>query len=299
MRVLEATDFYYPWIAGPAPFIRNLSSGLVDRGHDVVIVCPSTTGSPYDEHGRPPAHRVRTWAVPFGYNLRSGLPYFDARRFVRAWRPDVVHIHHPFPISSIALVVARSEGIPVVATNHTVPSCTLFGLQNTMLYGPVSSVFGAYLKALLGKCSIVTTPTATAAAMLHDIGYRGSIRPVSNGVDTTRFRPLDSVAPRSGDVPTVLYTGRLDDDKDMDTVIDAIPHVLEKQPARFRIGGEGTDRARLEAKVAGMGLSHAVEFTGYVSDIDLPHVYASADLYVIASRVELQSLSTMEAMGQS
>jgi glycosyltransferase involved in cell wall biosynthesis len=45
-----------------------------------------------------------------------------------------------------------------------------------------------------------------------------------------------------------------------------------------------------------MNLQRFVEFTGYVSDAELTEVYQSAALYAISSRVELQSISTLEAM---
>jgi 1,2-diacylglycerol 3-alpha-glucosyltransferase len=304
VKVLEATDFYYPWIAGPAPFIRNLSIGLVNRGHEVVIACPSPSGRPFDENGPPRTHRVRTWPVPFGYRLRAGIPMGDMNRFVARWRPDIVHLHHPFPISAAAMIAARRHKIPVVATNHTIPECTLFGLRNSPLYKPAQAAFSAYINGFLKRAEVVTTPTESAAGMLRSMGFTGFVRAISNGVDTGRFRPAEADDDRPGgadadkenEPPVVLYTGRLDDDKDMDTFVDAIPHVLEAIPARFRIGGEGTDRARLETRVRAMGLSDAVEFTGYVPDAGLPAVFRGASLYAISSRVELQSISTLEAM---
>jgi len=294
VRVLEVTDFYYPWIAGPAPFIRNLSVGLAERGHDVVIACPSPTGNPYDEPDSPPRHRVRTFPVPFGYRLRAGFPLVDLARFMRSWRPDVVHIHHPFPISLAAVLSAKMHGIPVVATNHTIPECTLFGIRSSSWYRPAERALAVEIKLVLRSADAVTTPTTTAANMLRELGFRGAVTPISNGVDTTRFRPDPDT--RTADIPTILYTGRLDDDKDMDTLIQALPTVLSQVDAKVRIGGEGTDRIRLERLVADMGLSRQVSFTGYVSDEDLPAVYREATVYCISSRVELQSISTLEAM---
>lgn len=293
MKVLEATDFYYPWIAGPAPLIRNLADGLTVRGHEVIIACPSPTGSPYEEEPSPCRHRVRTWPSPFGYHLRVGFPAVDMWRLVKLWRPDVVHIHHPFPISLAALLAARSHNVPVVATNHTIPGCALFGIKGSLLFKPANALLSAHIRLVLSRADMVTTPTRTAASMLKDLGFTGQVRAISNGVDTERFRPS---AEKKEPIPTILYTGRLDDDKDMNTFVDAVPHVLSRVNAFFRIGGEGTDRARLERRVADLGVTHAVRFTGYVGDGELSAVYRTAHLYAISSRVELQSISTLEAM---
>jgi 1,2-diacylglycerol 3-alpha-glucosyltransferase len=295
VRILEATDFYYPWIAGPAPFIQNLSTGLAELGHDVSIVCPSPTGRPYTEPGNPEHHRVRTWSVPVGYQLRAGFPLVDLAGYSRAWRPDIVHIHHPFPISLSALSFAKLGHIPVVATNHTIPECSLYGMRNSRWYGPAHSTFAFYLRHVLHRADAVTTPTATAANMLRRLGFDRTVVPISNGVDMDRFRPPADEQPHEAE-PIVLYTGRLDAEKDMDTLIGAIPHVLEHVTARFRIGGEGADRARLERLVKDLGVAHAVSFTGYASEQELPAVYQSSSVYAISSPVELQSISTLEAM---
>src|SRR5579862_3436961 len=155
MRILEATDFYYPWIAGPAPFIQNLSRGLVNCGHEVVIACPSPTGRPYDELGSPRLHRVRTFPIPFGYRLRAGIPLVDMHRVVRTWQPDVIHFHHPFPISVAAVFAAKTQHIPLVATNHTIPECTLYGLQRTPVRRPATIALSAYIRMILNRADAV------------------------------------------------------------------------------------------------------------------------------------------------
>lgn len=64
----------------------------------------------------------------FGPLQRAMLPvrplysFEDARairRHIRETRPDVVHLHNPFPLISPYVVrVAKSEGVPVVQTVH-------------------------------------------------------------------------------------------------------------------------------------------------------------------------------------
>jgi len=93
--------------------------------------------------------------------------------------------------------------------------------------------------------------------MLEHMGFHGSVEAISNGVDVKRFSPASLARRRAGpsDPPIVLYTGRLDEDKDVDTLIRAIPLVLREVSAVFRVGGEGTDRARLE-RLPQFGLNH-------------------------------------------
>ena len=47
MRIVIATAVYYPMINGVAVFSHNLAVGLVERGHEVMVICPSQTGKNY------------------------------------------------------------------------------------------------------------------------------------------------------------------------------------------------------------------------------------------------------------
>ena len=44
MKIVISTDVYYPMINGVAVFSRNLAGGLKKRGHQVMVLAPSTTG---------------------------------------------------------------------------------------------------------------------------------------------------------------------------------------------------------------------------------------------------------------
>ncbi len=46
MRVLMLTDLYPPFIGGIEQHVRNLSHGLVERGHEVTVATMSVDGQP-------------------------------------------------------------------------------------------------------------------------------------------------------------------------------------------------------------------------------------------------------------
>lgn len=244
--------------------------------------------------------RVRTVPIPVGFNLRAAItPGVDAARWLAAERPDVLHIHHPFPLSTAAARLGRSRGIPVVATNHTVPACTLWGIRGTPLYRPAGRAFGWWIKTVLESCTAVTTPTASAAREVRDLGYAGDIEVISNGVDILRFSPGSPdrglrVALSLDERPVVLYTGRLDAEKDMPTWLRAA--AASRLDVQFLVGGKGTDRAACESLAQDLGLADRVRFLGYLSDEEYPGLYRLADLYFITGPVELQSITTLEAV---
>ena len=304
MRVGLVTDFYFPWIGGPATVIRNLGHGLAERGHSVALLAPSIERSASQEwDGHMLVSRVGTVPVPFGYHMRSPLlPLPYVRRWLQVTQPDVIHIHHPFPISATALGLARRRSLPVVATNHTVPECSLWGLQGHQIaYRVADRALSAYIVKFLQSADRVATPTETAASALRLLGYRGEIHCISNGIDTEHFKPKpasNDLKDRLGldDRPVVLYTGRLDAEKQMDVWLRAADIVRRNSDVQFVVGGNGSDRPRLEELSHELKLDTHVTFIGYVSDDDFPLLYNLADVYFVTSPVELQSIATLEAI---
>jgi glycosyltransferase involved in cell wall biosynthesis len=241
--------------------------------------------------------------VPFGFNLRAALsPGNEVERWLTEAAPDVVHIHHPFPLSWTAASRARRRGLPVVATNHTVPECTLWGVRNIpVAYQASAFLFGRWILRLLNQCRAVATPTETAAGALREMGYERGIRAISNGVDTDRFKPAkpsDSLRQRFGldDRPVVLYTGRLDAEKEMDVWLRAAAIVLRSADVQLLVGGNGPERTKLEKLSRDLGIQSHVCFAGYLDDWEFAGIYSLAQVYCITSRVELQSISTLEAL---
>ncbi len=100
--------------------------------------------------------------------------------------------------------------------------------------------------------------------------------------------------------PRILTVGRLtttDTYKGFDTLIEAVPLVLEKFPtARLRIVGTGDDQPRLTALADQLGVGASVDFLGAVSDESLRAEYAGCDLFALLSRKEGFGLVYLEAM---
>jgi glycosyltransferase involved in cell wall biosynthesis len=211
-------------------------------------------------------------------------------------------VHHPFPLGFATVRAARGLGIPVVAVNHTIPECSLYGMRDVRgLYPFAVGAFRRYLIWFLQQASAICTPTETAARLLRGMPVRRPVEVISNGIDTLRFTPTaDPRAARAmlglPEKPIVLYTGRLDDEKDMPTWIRAAAMALKEVDAHLVIGGQGTARPALERLARDLGIEQHVTFPGYYPVAQLPRLYQSASVYCITSAVELQSISTLEAL---
>jgi glycosyltransferase involved in cell wall biosynthesis len=83
-----------------------------------------------------------------------------------------------------------------------------------------------------------------------------------------------------GQPPVILGVGRLNDQKDFLTLIQAFAQMRQQQPARLMILGEGEERARLEQSIASLGISADVSLPGFVAN---PYSYMAAAAVVVLS----------------
>ncbi len=85
--------------------------------------------------------------------------------------------------------------------------------------------------------------------------------------------------------------------KGFDEVMDQLPWLLEREPdLAYLVVGDGTDRPRLEAKAAGLGLPGRIVFTGRIPDEEKADHYRLADVYVMPSYGEGFGFVFLEAM---
>ncbi len=81
--------------------------------------------------------------------------------------------------------------------------------------------------------------------------------------------------------PQLVYVGRLENEKLVDDLIDVAVHLRESGRAYvLRIVGDGTERSRLERRVAEEGVQGSVVFYGYMSSIDVAKILSNSDLFV-------------------
>jgi glycosyltransferase involved in cell wall biosynthesis len=177
-----------------------------------------------------------------------------------------------------AIMAKRRFGIPYVTT---------YGFW----YGQLSQsrpkrVLKAVVERLgLRHAAAVIATTEELRARAAKLAPRVEIIP--NGVDLRLFRPLNAeYAPGR----RILYVGRLSAEKNLQTVVEA----TASAGAMLRLAGSGPLRADLHARAKAQGA--LVEFLGVVEQAKLPAVYASSDVFVLASFTEGHPKVLLEAM---
>lgn len=291
LRILIGADTFPPDVNGAARFAERLACGLAGRGHDVHVVAPSPVGRAGVSrvHGVT-VHRLRSrrWPLHSGFRVCPPWAALPATADVlRSVEPDVVHVQSHFSVGRGLAVAAEQTYRPLVATNHFMPE-NLFAHSAVPagLHGAAAWLMWRDLSRVYRRADVVTAPTPRAVALLGEAARIAAV-PVSCGIDHTAYRS----APE-GDVPTVLFVGRLDPEKRVDELIRAFAQL--RPAARLEVIGEGVRLA--EWRGLAERLDVPATFRGFVSEDDLRAAYARAAVFAMPGVAELQSLATLEAM---
>lgn len=297
LRVLVGADTFAPDVNGAARFAERLSAGLAGRGHDVHVVSPSPDGRARTERlGAVTVHRVASVRTPVHDTFRVARPWRvagDVRRLVEGLAPDVVHPQSHFPVSRALAGAASSVGVPLVMTNHFMPE-NLFGHARVPGVLQRSAAAWAWrdLARVFARAGVVTAPTPRAVELLERSGGVLGARAVSCGIDLDGYG-RDEVPDGP---PTVLFVGRLDEEKRVGELLRALAALPASVPARLEVVGEGSCRQEWEELARALGLDGRVAFLGRVDEAGLRRAYARCTLFCMPGVAELQSLATLEAM---
>ncbi|NDK31280.1 glycosyltransferase [Nesterenkonia haasae] len=302
LTVLIAADTYPPDVNGASIFGYRLAIHMTARGHRVHIAAARPGPGPdvVEHHDEATIHRFRSFKAPTHEYHRLCLPWLvepAMRRLVAEIEPDVVHVQCHYMIGKAAILAAEAARVRTVATNHFMP-------ENLDPFLPFPKWFKRIVAKnswrdmgrLMGKASVVTTPTPLAADTMLAKGGFEHVLPLSNGIDVDYYStaPDEPIAQR--DKPTVLFVGRLAVEKNVDVLIDAVAKTDPELEINAEIIGDGEQRDKLRDQTAELGIEDRINFRGHVDDADLREAYIAADAFCQPGTSELQSLVSLEAM---
>lgn len=289
MKIAFFTETFLPKVDGIVTRLTKTVQHLVAAGDEVLIFCPE--GAPRRYMG---AEVVGVPALPLPLypELKLALPRPAVSEALERFAPDLVHVVNPAVLGLGGIWLAKTRGLPLVASYHTHLPKYLehygMGMLEPLLWELLKA---AHNQARLNLC--------TSTAMVEELAGKGIQHTAlwQRGVDTELFRPeLRSEAMRArlhgshddtGNL--LLYIGRLSAEKQ----IERIRPVLEALPqARLALVGDGPHRQQLERLFDGT----ATTFVGYLAGEELASAYASGDAFLFPSSTETLGLVLLEAM---
>lgn len=305
LRVAMFTNNFFPFIGGVPISIDRLRRGLRALGHQVLVVAPRYDGraeiDPEPDTIRIPS--LMKMGKKNEFRVANLLSFRNLAK-AAAFRPDIVHLHHPFWLGSAGLFMARRLGVPAVYTYHT-------RLEHYSHFVPLPGalfrnlISHAMIKRFANRCDAVVVPTESVEDYLRTIGVRSAIFVQPTGIEYDRFqrvKPAELQDLRSrlgiGGEKVLVSISRLSREKNIDFMLDAVNGLVQRSKVRFRlvIVGHGADLERLTDRIRAMGLQDRVLLTGAVPPEEIPLYCRLGDVFVFASRSETQGMVILEAM---
>jgi glycogen(starch) synthase len=310
-RVLMLAWEYPPRIVGGiARHVHELSRALAARGAQVDVLTAFHPGAPTEEVmpvGKGQVRVLRAGAPPLIaldfisdiHQLNFGL----LQRLLTDGQTDYDLVHaHDWLVAFAARTLRHGKGLPLVATIHATEAGRNQGIHTPLQHYIDSIEWLLTYDAWRVICCTRAMRTEVEGALRVP---PDKVRVIPNGIDPPRLTHSDS--PRAlalfrrqwaaPDERIVLFVGRLVREKGVETLLDAVPAVVAAHPrAKFVVAGEGDMRAELIARAADRGMGAKVVFPGFVSEADLPRLYAVAEVAVFPSLYEPFGIVALEAM---
>ncbi|GAB3301836.1 glycosyltransferase family 4 protein [Parasphingorhabdus pacifica] len=327
MRVALLSYRSKPHCGGQGVYVRHLSRGLLEQGHDVEVF----SGQPYpdldpgvrltevpsldlyrdsDPFRTPHPREIRdaTDLMELGTMWTAGFP--EPRTFsrrvakmlrARAGEFDIVHDNQSLGSGLLSLPQA---GLPLVATVHhpithdrRVELDAAGTLRRKLGIRRWYSFLGMQARVARSIPQLLTVSHSSADDISADFDVpHERIRVVPLGVDSTIFRPPEAervpgriVAMASADTPL----------KGIGTLLEAVAKLRTERATELVLVASPTPGGPTERMIDDLGITDAVRTVSGVSDEELAALLGSAEIACVPSLYEGFSLPTVEAMACS
>lgn len=297
LGVCMISTHYYPHIGGAEKQIERLSSWLVDHDIETIVVTKSVPDSPrYEKHKGVEIYRVPTLPgkIPaaISFIIMALWTLFQQRH-----KYSIIHSHQVFSPTTIGLIASWLFGRKLVVNLHRGGQMgdihkllrnKSIGERRVQLMNRNADAFIAISEEIYQEL----VATGTDQAKIHK---------VYNAVDPDEFYPVEADQKRvlrdqlqiPQDIPIVIFVGRLEEEKGVPILVEAIAKT--KEDLHLIIIGSGT----LEQNISDMiqaddSLRDKVSMLG--RKYNIAEYLQASDIWVLPSYTEGLPVSMLEAM---
>jgi glycosyltransferase involved in cell wall biosynthesis len=310
-----AAEIGFEEAGGQNVYVRYVGETLAKLGWQVDMFTRKVkSDDPTIVQHSPHCRTIRLVAGPERFIPRDEIfeymPQFvDAfEAFCRHERICYPLIHTNYWLSAwIGLQLKARHQIQLVHTYHSL-GAVKYQITNQPAIAPIRLNIE---KQILEQadCIIATSPQEQEYLRTL-VSKQGNVKIIPYGTDVKTFHTIPKAEARAklgldGDEQIVLYVGRFDPRKGIETLIRASAQTKAFAEGNLKlviVGGscpdriDGQERNRIEQIVQETGLTERTLFAGQVKHNMLPFYYAAADVCVIPSHYETFGLVAIEAM---
>lgn len=287
MKVLQLGKFY-PIKGGVERVMEIFTEGLAERGYASDMLCASHDGALEDIIISEESRIMRTpTLIKVAATMISPMMIWRLRQICRDY--DIIHIHHPDPMATLALFLSGYKGRVVLHWHSDILK------QKTLLrfFAPLQHWLIKRADLILGTSPIYVEQSP----FLQGVQTKTSYLPI--GIDPTPWLAdeVKELRQRYTGKKIVYNMGRLVPYKGYHHLIEAM--ALLPEDYVLLIGGDGPLRAELEALVRALKLEQRVEILGYVPSGMKAAYFGACDVFCLSSTIKTEAYAIVQVEAMS
>ncbi|MDE6798639.1 MAG: glycosyltransferase [Ruminococcus sp.] len=291
IKILEVNKAYFPHTGGIETLVKQYSEELGKYKNIELrtLVCRDGIGKTCSENING-VRLTRTGSFGTYFSCPVSMSFLKIFRKMSA-NADIIHIHVPFPLADLALLLSGYSGKVIVSWHSDVVKQK----KLLRLYKPL-------MKYLLNRADCILVATEGhiyGSEFLPEYRHKCRILPYGiNPADYLNIQKIPFLTEKATNPKSikVFFTGRLVYYKGVDVLINAFRNV--KNNCELFIAGTGIIESKLKEKVRKYGLNDRVHFLGFLPDKQLKQAFSDCDIFVLPSveRSEAFGIVQLEAM---
>ena len=292
MDILITVGIFPPDIGGPASFVPNIAKYLINKGHNVKIICLS------DKEHLTYKDDINVIRI----NRNSPIIFRWLKTIVKIYsnskKSDLIFVNGLGTETTIANLFIRKKvirkivGDPVwerVYNKNLIDESFDDFQENN--HGLSISLQKMIRNWSINKSNLIITPSQHLKNFIDKIGFDKNIFVINNGVS---IKQLNKVV-LENNIIQLLVVSRLVSQKNIDSIIKAVK-VMENENIILNIVGDGSEINNLKLLVKKYELDKKINFIGKIENTKLNEYLKNADIFIQASDYEGLPHSILEAM---
>ncbi|MCL1669411.1 glycosyltransferase [Elizabethkingia ursingii] len=287
MKVLQLGKFY-PIRGGVEKVMYDLMLGLSEEKVYCDMLCASTEDHPAGIININPYAKliVEATKVKLAATMLAPSLIIKLRKIAKDY--DIIHIHHPDPMASLALFLSGFKGKVVLHWHSDILK------QKTLLklYKPLQDWLIKRADIIVGTTPVYVKESPFLNNFRHKIDY------IPIGVEPliADKGKVDKLKQKYKNKHIVFSLGRLVEYKGYEYLIKAAQHLDENY--QIIIGGKGPLMESLTNLIAELGVQNRVTLLGFVDDDDISGYFEACDMFCLSSiwKTEAFAIVQIEAM---
>ena len=292
MDILITVGIFPPDIGGPASFVPKISKYLINKGHNVKIICLSDK-----EHLD---YKDEFSVIRINRNLPIISRWFKTivKIYNVSKKSDLIFVNGLGTEATIANLFSRKKVIRKIVGDPVWERVYNKKLINEPFDDFQENKHGLFISLQkiirnwsINKSNLIITPSQHLKTFINKIGVDNKILVINNGV--TIQETNNKVFQNR--IIQLLVISRLVTQKNIDSIIKAVK-VMENEGIILNIVGDGSEINNLKNLVENYELEEKVNFIGKIENAKLNEYLSNADIFVQASNYEGLPHSILEAI---